>query len=249
MFMSLELNRFISLLRKSTSTDDLVDVLADFTCWLGLERFAMGHHVDLMRPPRDAIQATNYDMRWIAQVVESGYLADDPIHAISMKTVAGFRWDSIDVSRLTGRQRTILEQAAQYGLVTGYTIPVSLPGEYFGTCSFAARSFDRLRPLALELSGVIATAAFQKARMIMQKRDGRGEAVIPDLRPRDREALILVGRGKTDEEIALIMGTSRWTAHESVERVRRAYGNLPRPSLVLRAVFDNQFSFADVFRR
>lgn len=249
MFMSLELNRFITFLRAAATVDELVDVLADFTCWLGLERFAMGHHIDLTRPPRDTIRATNYDPRWIARVFEQGYFADDPIHSISIKSAEGFRWDSIDVSRLTDRQRNILRQAADYGLVAGYTVPVSLPGQCFGTCSFAARSFDRLRPLALELSGVVAAAAFQKARVIMQTRDGRGPVVVPDLRPRDREALILVGRGKTDEEIGLIMGTSRWTAHECVERVRRAYGNVPRPSLVLRAVFDNQFSFADVFRR
>ncbi len=37
MFMSLELNRFISLLRDSASAEDLVEVLADFTCWLGYQ--------------------------------------------------------------------------------------------------------------------------------------------------------------------------------------------------------------------
>jgi len=244
-----ELHRFIDTMKKVTSEQELSDVLQDFTQWLGFDWFAMGHHVDLARPPRQAIRVTNYDPRWIEHVVEQRYFADDPIHAASMRAVTGFRWDALPLPQLTPRQQYILAQARQYGLVAGYSVPIFLPGEYGGTCSFAGRSFDKLRPYALELSDVVAAAAFECARRLMQAREGGLMAPVPVLKPREREALILVGRGKTDEGIAEVMGITKKTAHGYIENVRLAYGHLSRPSLVLRAVFDNQFSFADAFWR
>ncbi len=249
MFISREFIRFINIMKDVSTENALSEVLAEFTRWLGFEWFAMGHHVDLARPPRHAIRVTNYDRRWIEQVVEQRYFADDPIHAASMRTVAGFRWDELPFRHMSRRHREIMMQARQYGLVAGYTVPIFLPGEYFGTCSFAGRSFDRLRPYALELSDVVAAAAFECARRIMPAPGGGFSSPMPTLRPREREALILVGRGKTDAEIGMLMGISKKTAHGYVENVRRSYGSLPRPSLVLRAVFDNQFSFADAFSR
>lgn len=249
MFTSMEFISFINRMKDVSTEDALHDILGEFTRWLGFEWFAMGHHVDLVRPPSGAIRVTNYDPRWIDQVSEQGYFIDDPIHAASMRTVTGFRWDDLPAEGMSERQRMILTNARQYGLVAGYTVPIYLPGEYAGTCTFAGPSFERLRPFALELSDVVAAAAFECARRILQIRDKRMPAAIPRLAPREREALVLVGRGKTDAEIGTIMGITTRTAHSYIENVRFAYGHLPRPSLVIRALFDNQFAFADAFRR
>jgi hypothetical protein len=61
--------------------------------------------------------------------------------------------------------------------------------------------------------------------------------IVPELRPRELEALILVGRGKTDAEIGQILGVSGFTAHKHVEGARRAF-------MIVRALFERQISFA-----
>lgn len=219
---------------------------------LGFRQFAMGHHVDLTGPPQDAIRVTNYHPAWIEQSLGEGYFIYDPVHLASTRTAMGFLWSDVPkMIRLTRRQNAILDAARPYGLSEGYTVPVHVPGEYRGTCSFGADSLERLRPNALPIANMIGTYAFEAARRIMRTRCGRAECLeaVPQLTERQRDSLILVARGKGDPEIGTLLGISAATAHEHVENVRRAYGNAQRPLLIARALFDGQISFSEVFGR
>lgn len=233
----------------AASEDDLFAVLDDLTRELGFNQFALGHNIDLMRPPADAIRMTSYNPEWVERVAEHGYLSDDPIHAASMRRVAGFLWhEALQSLVLTERQDRILKEASTYGLRAGVSIPVHVPGEYYGGCSFGAITLDTLRPNALYLAQLGGLLAFEFARMLMLKRDGRMPPLPPHLTPRMQEALIWVGRSKTDGEIATVMHVSRATAHEHVEKLRRAYGNAQRTQLVVRALFNGQVTFANLLR-
>lgn len=230
--------------------DDLHERLEALTAELGFNSFALGHHVDLCRPPRDAIRVTNYPPSWIERVTEQGYLRDDPIHVASMRRAAAFLWhDAVKALPLSDRQGRILSEAAGFGLSAGLTVPVHVPGEYYGGCSFGAPSLDGLRRNALHLAQMAATLAFESARRLMLRRDGRAPPSAPRLTPRMRETLIWVGRAKTDSEISAVMRISKATAHEHVENLRRAYGHAQRTQLIVRALFDGQVTFADLLRR
>jgi LuxR family quorum-sensing system transcriptional regulator CciR len=152
---------------------------------------------------------------------------------------------------MTDRQAHILQAARSYGLREGYTVPVHVPGEYRGTCSFGARSLDDLLANALPIANLIGTYAFEAARRIMRARAPVPTSTdnLPALTERQRDALVLIARGKADPEIGILLGISAATAHEHVENVRRAYGNAQRPLLIARALFDGQISFMDVFGR
>lgn len=219
---------------------------------LGFRSFAMGHHVDLCGPPQDAIRVTNYDPAWIERSLGDGYFVYDPVHQASTKTAMGFLWSDIpEMIRLTRAQKAVLDAARHYGLSEGYTIPVHVPGEYRGTCSFGAETLDGLRPNALPLANLIGTYAFESARRILRTRRGGSEGPpnVPQLTDRQRDSLVLVARGKGDPEIGALLGISATTAHGHVENVRRAYGNAQRPLLVARALFDGQISYSEVFGR
>jgi LuxR family quorum-sensing system transcriptional regulator CciR len=246
----IDFDNFIEAMRSATAPPDLVAIMTEWTHLVGFEQFAMGHHVDLLRPPSDAVRVTNYSADWIEQSVEKRLFLIDPVHQVSARADRPFQWREIHhLILMTDEQRDILERAKPFGLVEGYTVPVNLPGEYQGSCSFAARDLDRLHPYALPLSQYITSYGFECARRLMRLRDGKGPEPAPHITPKQRDAIILVGRGKTDAEIGIILGISQATAHDHVEAGRRAYGNAPRPHMVLRAVFDGLFTFADVFRR
>jgi len=219
---------------------------------LGFRQFAMGHHVDLSGPPQDAIRITNYHPAWIERSLGEGYFVYDPVHLASTRTAMGFLGSDVPTMiRLTQKQKIILDAARPYGLSEGYTIPVHVPGEYRGTCSFGGDSLERLRPNALPIANMIGTYAFEAARRIMRTRRGipQGLDALPQLTERQRDSLVLVARGKGDPEIGVLLGISAATAHEHVENVRRAYGNAQRPLLIARALFDGQISFSEVFGR
>lgn len=250
MFEGSMLDRAIEAMRAAKDANELEAIMGEVTQTLGFEQFAMGHHVDLTSPPGDAIRLTNYNSDWIDQSLERRFFADDPVHALSARLVRPFRWSEIpDYLNMTDPHREILERARHYGLVEGFTVPVHQPGEYNGTCSFGARSFEHLDQLAFAAAQMAATFAFECARRLMRQRDGKEPERIPHLTDRQIESVILVGKGKTDAEIAAVMNISRSTAHDHVEAGRRAYGNAQRPYLVLRAVYDGIITFADVFGR
>jgi LuxR family quorum-sensing system transcriptional regulator CciR len=245
----LDINEFLEAFRNVTNESSLLEALDRVTWSLGFTGFALGHHVDLSRGAADAIRLTNYADDWVAHVIDRGYFADDPIHLASTRTANGFAWHEVDrFISLSPRHKQILAEAAGFGLTTGFTIPVHVPGEYNGTCSFAASSSDRLHKNAFAFAQLCGSFAFEAARRIMQ-RHRHQPTRIPDLTPRQLEALVLVGRGKTDHEIGDILGVSHSTAHEHVEGARRAYGNAQRAYMIVRALFDGQVAFADLLRR
>lgn len=241
---SAAIKRLLSVKTKS----DLTAELERITHALGFERFAMGHHVDLVSPPGSVLRITNYQSDWIERSLGEGYFADDPVHQASTHTAAGFLWSSIaDLIPLTLRQQRILEDAKAFGLYDGYTVPVHVPGEYRGTCSFGTRSAARQSRELLLAANICGLYAFEAGRGIARRGSGRIRATeVPKLTDRQRDALVLIGRGKADSEIGTLLGISKATAHEHVENVRRAYGNAQRPHLIARALFDGQISYADV---
>lgn len=244
------LDALLSNFQTARTESDLHAALEFATCTLGFSGFAMGHHVDLARPPEDAISLSTYSKSWVSHHVGRRYYSDDPIHIASTKTVVGFLWRDVgNFIRLTPRHKQILTEAAAFGLGEGFTVPVYLPGEYHGTCSFSARSLDNLIPDALAVAQLCGTFAFETGRRIMRTRSSIAIEPAPVLTERQHDALTLVGRGKTDPEIAHILGVSRATAHEHVEAVRHAYGNAQRPLLIARALFDGQVAFSELLAR
>lgn len=241
---------FLARFQSARDQSDLHEALDYVTKSLGFTQFAMGHHVDLAFPPDDAIRLSTYNIDWVEHVIDRQYFFSDPIHAASTRTTVGFLWRDIEtLITPTARQRQILAEAGAFGLGQGFTVPVHLPGEYHGTCSFGASSLESLRRNALSVAEICGRFAFEAARKIMRRKSYFPVEAPPLLTPRQHEALILVGRGKTDDEIGEIMHISRATAHEHVENVRKAYGNAQRSYLIVRALFDSQVTFGDLLRR
>ena len=244
------LDDVLSSFRNAKSADDLLEALNRATRILGFNRFAMGHHVDLASPPHSAIRVSTYNEDWVSYGLERQYFAEDPIHLASTKTAKGFLWHDVgNLIKLTARHKQVLAEAIGFGLGAGFTVPVHIPGEYQGTCSFTAPSLDNLPQNALPMAQLCGTFAFEAARQIMRREQDIEETGPPNLTPRQLEALMLVGRGKTDGEIGDIMGISKATAHEHVEGARHAYGNAQRAFMIVRALFDGQIAFADLLWR
>lgn len=243
-----DLQEFVRRCNLATNEEQLFGLLDDATRRLGFEQFAMGHHVDLTGPPEDAVRLTTYNPDWIEISLTRRFFVDDPIHAASAKTAVGFLWSDVDkMIELTDRQKTILENARKFGLGDGFTVPVHVPGEYAGTCSFGARSLEQLAPDALPKAQLIGAFAFEAARRIMRARRRDKEAgEVPALTERQLACVTLVAMGKSDWEIGRILGISQATAHEHIEAARRRYGVSKRTQLVIRALFDGQITFSDI---
>ena len=226
---------------QSSSPDDLRNLLDDVTKELGFQYFALLHHRSVCSGSHDLIRMDNYPGGWAEELLARHDVAADPVHLASLRTNAGFGWDRLgEYLPLSSSQRDILERSRHHGLGSGFTIPANIPGEPSGSCSFVVgrgRSLPVQRLLCAELIGV---HAFRAARRIYGFAEMAG---IPRLSRRERQCLRLVAAGKTDWEIAAILGISVETARQYVKRARAAYDVVSRAQLVACGLRDALVSF------
>lgn len=216
-------------------------LLEDATRELGFDFFALLHHAGLASRRRGLIRIDSYPQGWEDELVARGLVGADPVHHASIRTNIGFAWSELPgLVRLGPRQREILQGAKRFGLGDGFTVPVNVPGEPAGSCSFAVRPGVELPARRLLCAEQIGAHAFRAARRI-HGYPAAGQR--PHLSRRERQCVRLVAAGKTDWEIAAILGISVETTHQYVKRARAAYDVVSRAQLVACGLRDAVVSF------
>ncbi len=248
MHIGTELIEFLVACNAVRSPSELEEVLGLATRRMGFEQFALNHHVDLVGPPEDAIVLLNYEPAWVDRALSNGYHLDDPVHAASGKASFGFYWRNLsDFVSLSTRHQLILDEARGYGLCEGFTVPVHVPGEYRGTCSFGARRVA-ITPHLTACAQLVGLFAFECARRLVHARRGGSFQTIPKLTQRQRDCLPLVAAGKSDWVIGQLLGLAPSTVHQHVADAMRRYNVGTRMQLVVRALFDSQIVYNAAFR-
>lgn len=222
---------------------DLRALLEEFTEELGFQHFALLHHASLRSGSAGLIRLDNYPAGWEAELRERQLIGDDPVHLASARTNAGFAWRELDqLMTLSERHREILSGSERFGIGPGFTIPANVPGEPGGSCSFAVRRGRRFPERRLACAELIGAHAFRTARRIHSY---PASGAHPHLSPRELQCLHLLAAGKTDWEIATILGIGLETARHYVKSARAAYDVVSRTQLVVHGLRDAWISFDD----
>jgi LuxR family quorum-sensing system transcriptional regulator CciR len=238
---------FVKDVRELKTQEELAIALSEVSRDLGFRYFALTHHVDV-RKSSVAIRLHNYPSGWEQWFDEQGLGAADPVHRASHLTSVGFAWSNIDqMIRLTPRDRTVLELARKEGIGDGFTVPANVPGETHGSVSFAAETGRQLNPDHFPLTQLVGAFAFDAARRIHRLREPIDP--LPRLTDRQRECVVWAARGKSDWEIARILGVSHETVIMHLKQARERYGVAKRTLLAVHALFDGTIAFFDVLTR
>jgi LuxR family quorum-sensing system transcriptional regulator CciR len=238
---------FVRELRAVSTTEDLEYALADACALIGCRYFAMTQHLDFGRPEACGFRVHNYPESWVEWFDRVGLGVTDPIHRASHVTATGFRWSEVPAMiALTKRDHDVLAEARRHGLGDGFTVPANIPGEALGSCSFANGPSEALDEAVLPYAQLVGQYAFEAARRLSARRPGGSEIL---LTARQVECVMWVGRGKTDWEIARILGVSHGTVVEHLRHVRARYDASARAMLPVRALYDGALSFADLIGR
>lgn len=234
-------DHFAEAARSCPDLAQLGTLLDDVSRELGFDHFALLDHSSLGGSGSGLLRIDNYPEEWVEELVSRGYAIDDPVHLASRRTNAGFGWSELgNLIRLERRHRRILARSRRF-LGSGLTIPANVPGEPSASCSFAVRAGREL-PLArlhgAELIGAHALCAARRLRPA-------DPSERPHLSRRELQCLRLVALGKTDWEVAHILGLSPHTARQYVKRARAAYDTVSRAQLVAYGLRDAWISFED----
>ncbi|MDF8333690.1 helix-turn-helix transcriptional regulator [Novosphingobium cyanobacteriorum] len=229
------------------SVSDLDTALAEITKRLGFPFYALSHHVEIARSGAEAMRLHNYPEHWAMDYDRQALGLVDPVHRASHVTALGFSWSQLPILiPLTCDDHRILDAGRQQGIGEGFTVPVHVPGEARGTCSFAAPAghvFSEATKMRAQLAGVFA---FETARKLWSRRgqlQSRARGVLTD---RQRDCVLLMAQGKSDAEIAQILGISRETATSHIATACRRYRVYKRQVLITLTLFDGTLSFGDL---
>lgn len=223
-------NDFARNVAAITSRGALKDALAQACQDMGLAYFALSHHVDLANSPQ-AIRIHNYPESW-----EEWYIANrlglcDPIHRASHVTARGFYWR--EVSNLVPMSRNdhrLLERGIRVGLGDGVTVPAHVPGEARGSCTFVTARGTSLPEGVLPWAQIVGLVAFEGARNLRRSARGKGR---PRISERQRQCIVLAGRGVPNRLIARKLGIGIQTVMEYMREARAKLGVGTRTQLVV----------------
>lgn len=230
--------------RSATSLDELHLVLADVSARLRFRYFAMVQHVDFGQTSTRGFRLHNYPAQWVDFFDRRGLGPTDPVHRASHTTLTAFRWQDVaTMIPLTAQDREVLATAITHGLGDGITVPAHVPGELLGSTSFASAANDDVDPQALAVAQLAGQFAFESSRRLRASRPCTAGV---KLTTRQLECIKYVGRGKTDGEIAQILGLSHNTVIEHLRHARERYNAAARSVLPVRALYDGALSFADL---
>lgn len=237
---------FVRDVRDLDSEEALAGALADVCRDLGFRYFALTHHVDVRRTSA-AIRIHNYPEGWAEWFDERSLGLTDPVHRATNVTSVGFAWSRLpDMIALTPEDRRILDLARREGIGEGFTVPAHVPGEAHGSCSFACVAGEPFLDQHLPLLQLVGAFAFEAARAMRRRQLSKGPVQLTD---RQRECVMWAARGKSDWEIAKVLGVSEATVGEHLRHAYERYGVGKRTLVAVHALFDGTIGFLDVLRR
>ena len=218
------------------SMSKLHDVVADLTIELGFTYFVLSHHAHPSQWAEMKIALHNCPPEWVRFYAEKKVYRNDPILAACTKSAAGFTWDALpSMIHMTDDRARVLRLYRETGIGSGVTIPAHIPGEPSGSCTFAT-TIDQPFPVESVIHAQLLGAfAFQSARRLAGLIT-TGDSQQQSLTPRQRDCLLWAMRGKTDWEIAKILGLSPSTVSQHLDMARQRYGVTKRVQLALRAI-------------
>jgi LuxR family quorum-sensing system transcriptional regulator CciR len=220
---------------------DLRALVSDASAELGFSYFALLHHASLRDANERYVRIDNYPDGWAAEFISNALYRHDPVHRASRRASRAFEWSELGrLTNLGRREKAVLERSRRFGLGDGMTVPVNVPGEPGGSCSFAVRRGAELPRQRLQCAELIGFHAFAEARRLL---GARSMSSPPHLSRRELQCLRLAAAGKTDLEISLILGISGETARQYVKRARAAYDVVSRTQLVVLGLRDDWISF------
>jgi DNA-binding CsgD family transcriptional regulator len=215
---------FIDLLATAKDAADFSEALSKTATALELTCFA---YLSLPSRIEGAPRLiSSYPERWTSHYLQSRYERIDPVIEQALRTPEPFQWGvGLQSVRQTRIQKKLLDEAAQFGLRVGFTVPIHDGRGPVAALTFAAEKrnpvFDgRVKSDARVLQ---LMAMFFHAHVRRRLAKERYIAGVP-LSPRELECLEWASQGKSAWEIGRILGISRHTAASYLDSAKEKLG-------------------------
>lgn len=216
---------------------------------MGFHGYALFQHVKHFSWKRKRTLAiSNFSRVWLEHFFSERLYASDPVLLASRRTAVGFRFDEVSsLVEVNDRQRETMSAARKAGIADGFCVPIHVPGERNGVCSFVVGEDASLPIENLPMAQLVGCFAYEAARHLQLAGDTIvRRAPVHALTSRQLECIVFVARGKTDWEISQILGLKEDTVTEHLDEARRRCGVSRRTELVVHTLYNGDLSFNDI---
>lgn len=215
---------FIDGLAASGDAESLRNVLADASSALDLSCFA---YLSLPSRKGGAPELiSTYPVKWTDHYLRQSYERLDPVIIEAVATPQPFEWgNEFSRERLSKSQQGFLEEAAEFGIRSGFTVPIHDPRGPIAAVTFAAdehrATFQRCIEQHRHVLQLMAMYFHAHARRrLTPNRVVDGVA----LSPRELECLEWAVQGKSAWEIGRLLNISRRTVAFHLDNVKTKFG-------------------------
>jgi LuxR family transcriptional regulator, activator of conjugal transfer of Ti plasmids len=215
---------FIDGLTAGGDAESLRKVLADAGAALDLSCFAY-----LALPSQRGVVPdliSNYPIKWTDHYLQQRYERLDPVIVKAAETTEPFEWgQELLFGNLSKRQRALLDEARQFGIRCGFTVPIHDSRGPIAAVTFAAderrATFQRRIEQHRHVLQLMAMYFHAHARhRVTPNRVVDGVV----LSPRELECLEWATQGKSAWEIGRLLNISRRTAAFHLDNAKAKFG-------------------------
>ena len=211
---------FVERCGKASRTEDLVE---DFRATIS--RFGFHHSACGCWLGAGANRTVRFFFAdWPEEVAkvyaEQDIFSKDPLVFAARRRMTAYTWATVlDEEPLQPEMRDMFAFIARYDIRDGFCVPIHGPAGYQGLVSLLAPGRLNLTTRQQAVLEMISRAIHDRCRETVGY--GLIDTGVPEMSKREIECMKWAAAGKTDWEIAQILGISRSTAHFHVERVKK----------------------------
>lgn len=223
----------IRKIQATARTGDALGVLSHFAGRYGFERIYLGQLVNPAAVPmKDILYASDWPEDLKAQRKNQMALLHDPVANCALRSKRPFRWGEAR-ARASRAGRRVVDMVHDYGIIDGMMFPMHALDSITGGVSLGSSQALDLAPLQVSELEIVCQAAYYHLEALhgpfpYQK--------LAQLTPRETECVQFAAAGKTNWEIAEILGLKEDTVKKTLKRAGEKLDTVNRAHLVAQAI-------------
>ncbi|MGC1778872.1 MAG: LuxR family transcriptional regulator [Xanthobacteraceae bacterium] len=190
---------------------------------IGFSAAACGAWAGVGRNRKSRFFFVSWPPDWLEFYEKNRFYEHDPMLVEARRRVSPF-WFSEVLPRLNlaGKQRELYEAALAYGYTDVFGVPIHGPGNMQGLVSLAASRPLTFRAADRAVLEMMSRAVWERCRTA--EGFGLSDMDRPRLSPREIECLQWAAAGKSDNDMATLVGIKPATAHFHIEKAKKRLG-------------------------
>jgi len=196
---------------RANSTESLKKACRAATEAFGYDYYLFGGYYPVVE---SVVVSSSFPEEWRSLYDGNGYVAFDPTVKHSWTSTSPIVWRKVEYSegKVGEMERMVMDQAYEFGLRSGISVPVHGSGAEGCMLSLASREehadYEYHDEAGLQ---IIVHAMHEAMKRILAKNTVGSEPVIESLTPREIECLSWTAKGKTSWAISRILDVSENT--------------------------------------